>query len=82
MQIVSLNPPENNCYVGEAVSTRGRRYRFYANRNGTLNGTCDRYEGKSPDGLNWWLHIRPHASLRRLVKRRVRSEERGKAVAS
>lgn len=81
MQIVSINPPVNNLYVGDAVSTRRRHYKFYARPNGSLVAT-ERFVGTMRDGGKLWRIVRAHPSLAKLVKHRVRREERAKPVVS
>lgn len=76
MQITELRPPMNGgtLFFGQAISTRGRRYFFYAPHRGKC--TVFRESSLAPE---CWMQITPgtpsalQVAARRAVRKAVRS---------
>jgi hypothetical protein len=74
MQITKLVPPINGLFSGDAISTRGRRYKFTSTPEGEVD--CQRESWKFPmaDGRSIWdVNITPPPALVRAVREAVRS---------
>ena len=84
MQITKLVPPINGLFSGDAISTRGRRYKFTSTPEGEVD--CQRESWKFPmaDGRSIWdVNIPTPPALTHAVHeplRQVRATDRDRLL--
>jgi len=73
MQITKLVPPINGLFSGDAISTRGRRYKFTATPEGEVDCHRENWQFPMADGRSIWdVNIAPPPALVRVVQEALR----------